>query len=165
MRHGPDIRIGIGYDAHRLTPGRPLVLGGVEIPWEKGLLGHSDADVLLHALCDALLGALGEGDLGRHFPDTDPAFRGVSSRWLLDQVMQRVREQGFRVGNVDAVVVAQAPRLSAHLPRMQARLAEALGVPPACVNLKATTTEGMGFAGREEGMAAYAVCTLMAAEE
>jgi 2-C-methyl-D-erythritol 2,4-cyclodiphosphate synthase len=152
-----DLRVGLGYDAHRLVKGRPLILGGVEIPHHLGLSGHSDADVLTHAIGDALLGAVGAGDLGRHFPDTDPVYKGISSLVLLERIMAVVRERGYRPVNVDATLVAQAPRLAPYLPRMMERLAPILGLPPADVNLKATTTEQMGFAGREEGIASYAV--------
>ena len=151
------MRVGLGYDAHRLVAGRPLVLGGVEIPHAQGLLGHSDADVLSHAIGDALLGAVGAGDLGTHFPDKDPAYEGISSLILLERIMRIVRERGFAPKNVDATIVAQAPRLAPHIPAMQANLAPILGVDPADINIKATTTEHMGFAGRGEGMAAYAV--------
>ncbi len=152
-----EVRVGLGYDAHRLVSGRKLVLGGVEIPYHLGLSGHSDADVLTHAIGDALLGAVGAGDLGSHFPDTDPAFKGISSLVLLERIMALVREKGWRPVNVDAIVVAQAPRLAPHVAQMAGRLALILGLPPESVNLKATTTEKMGFAGREEGIAAYAV--------
>ena len=152
-----DLRVGQGYDAHRLEEGRPLILGGVEIPHHLGLSGHSDADVLSHAIGDALLGAVGAGDLGTHFPDIDPAFKGISSLRLLERIMAVVREKGYEPVNVDATIVAQAPRLAPHIPRMIGRLAPVLGLAPAAVNIKATTTEKMGFAGREEGIAAYAV--------
>jgi 2-C-methyl-D-erythritol 2,4-cyclodiphosphate synthase len=151
------MRVGLGYDAHRLTAGRPLILGGVEIPHEKGLLGHSDADVLAHAIGDALLGAVGAGDLGTHFPDQDPAYKDISSLILLERIMQIVRDRGFAPVNVDATIVAQQPRLAPYIPAMQANLAPILSLAPADVNIKATTTEMMGFAGRGEGMAAYAV--------
>jgi 2-C-methyl-D-erythritol 2,4-cyclodiphosphate synthase len=151
------MRIGLGYDAHRLVAGRLLILGGVEIPYEKGLLGHSDADVLTHAIGDALLGAVGAGDLGTHFPDKDPAYKDISSRILLARIMEVVRDRGFAPVNVDATIVAQQPRLASHIPAMQANLAPILGLTPADINIKATTTEHMGFAGRGEGMAAYAV--------
>jgi 2-C-methyl-D-erythritol 2,4-cyclodiphosphate synthase len=150
------VRIGLGYDAHRLVAGRPLILGGVEIPHAQGLLGHSDADVLSHAIGDALLGAVGAGDLGTHFPDRDPAYKDISSLILLDRIMKLVRERGYQPVNVDATIVAQEPRLAPHIPAMQARLAPILGLTPAEVNIKATTTEHMGFAGRGEGIAAYA---------
>jgi 2-C-methyl-D-erythritol 2,4-cyclodiphosphate synthase len=151
------MRVGLGYDAHRLVTGRPLILGGVEIPHALGLLGHSDADVLTHAIGDALLGAVGAGDLGTHFPDKDPAYEGISSLILLERIMGIVRDHGFAPQNVDATLVAQAPRLAPHIPAMQANLAPILGLTPADVNIKATTTEHMGFTGRGEGMAAYAV--------
>jgi 2-C-methyl-D-erythritol 2,4-cyclodiphosphate synthase len=151
------MRVGLGYDAHRLVAGRPLVLGGVEIPYEKGLLGHSDADVLTHAIGDALLGAVGAGDLGTHFPDQDPAYKDISSLILLARIMEVVRDRGFTPVNVDATIVAEQPRLAPHIPAMQARLAPVLGLTPADINIKATTTEHMGFAGRGEGLAAYAV--------
>ena len=151
------MRAGLGYDAHRLAAGRPLILGGVEIPHPLGLLGHSDADVLAHAIGDALLGAVGAGDLGTHFPDKDPAFKDISSLILLERIMGIVRDRGFTPQNVDATIVAQAPRIAPHIPAMQANLAPILGLTPAEVNIKATTTEHMGFAGRGEGIAAYAV--------
>ena len=150
------MRVGLGYDAHRLVAGRPLILGGVEIPHAQGLLGHSDADVLAHAIGDALLGAVGAGDLGTHFPDKDPAFKDISSLTLLERIMRIVRDRGFQPVNVDATIVAQEPRLAPHIPLMQAKLAPILGLTPAEVNVKATTTEHMGFAGRGEGIAAYA---------
>ena len=151
------MRVGLGYDAHRLAAGRPLILGGVAIPHALGLLGHSDADVLAHAIGDALLGAVGAGDLGTHFPDNDPAYKNISSLTLLERIMHIVRDRGFQPVNVDATLVAQAPRLAPHLPLMQANLAPILGLTPADINIKATTTEHMGFTGRGEGMAAYAV--------
>jgi 2-C-methyl-D-erythritol 2,4-cyclodiphosphate synthase len=151
------VRVGLGYDAHRLVAGRPLILGGVEIPHTQGLLGHSDADVLSHAIGDAFLGAVGAGDLGTHFPDRDPAYQDISSLILLERIMAVVRDRGFQPVNVDATIVAQEPRLAPHIPAMQAKLAAVLGLTPAEVNIKATTTEHMGFAGRNEGMAAYAV--------
>ncbi len=153
-------RIGKGYDVHRLVPGRPLILGGVHIPHEKGLLGHSDADVLTHAVCDALLGAVGLGDIGVHFPDTDPAYKGADSLVLLAIVAQRIREQGYTLGNLDATVMAQQPKLSLHRLKMAENIARVLAVDPACVNIKATTTEGLGFVGREEGIAADCVVLL-----
>jgi 2-C-methyl-D-erythritol 2,4-cyclodiphosphate synthase len=151
------MRVGLGYDAHRLVAGRPLILGGVEIPYAQGLLGHSDADVLTHAIGDALLGAVGAGDLGTHFPDRDPAYQDISSLILLARIMQIVRDRGFAPVNVDATIVAEQPRLASHIPAMQANLAPILGLTPADINIKATTTEHMGFAGRGEGLAAYAV--------
>ncbi len=154
------MRIGHGYDAHRFGADRPLVLGGVVVPHDQGLIAHSDGDVLVHALCDALLGAAALGDIGRHFPDSDPAYAAIDSRILLRRVMTALRERGLRVINTDTTVVAQRPRLAAHLTAMQANLAADLGVAPEQVNVKATTTEGMGFTGRGEGIAAYAVVLL-----
>jgi 2-C-methyl-D-erythritol 2,4-cyclodiphosphate synthase len=151
------VRVGLGYDAHRLVAERPLILGGVKILHTQGLLGHSDADVLSHAIGDALLGAVGAGDLGTHFPDKDPAYKDISSLILLERIMKIVQDRGFQPVNLDATIVAQEPRLAPHIPVMQANLAPILGLTPAEVNIKATTTEHMGFAGRGEGMAAYAV--------
>ena len=151
------MRIGHGYDAHRFAEGRRLVLGGVEIPHPLGMLAHSDGDVAIHALCDALLGAAGLGDIGRHFPDSQPLYKDADSRHLLREVVARLAEQGLGVGNVDLTLVAQAPRLAPHIPLMRERLAADLGIAPGRVNVKATTTEGMGFAGRGEGIAAHAV--------
>ncbi len=155
-----ELRIGHGYDVHRLTGGRKLILGGVDIPWEEGLLGHSDADVLTHAVMDALLGAAGLGDIGKLFPDHDPAYEGISSLVLLDRVCERLREEGWQVGNVDATVVAQRPKLAPHIPQMRQNLALHMGVPPEQVNVKATTEEGLGFTGTGQGMAAHAVALL-----
>lgn len=155
------MRIGAGYDVHRLVEGRKLVLGGVDIPYEKGLLGHSDADVLIHAVADALLGAAGLGDIGTHFPDTDPSYKGISSRALLKIVVAKLSEKGFTVNNVDSIIVAQAPRLAPHVPAMKENLAQDLGIAGDRVNIKATTTEGLGPEGRGEGIASYAVCTLL----
>jgi 2-C-methyl-D-erythritol 2,4-cyclodiphosphate synthase len=154
------MRIGHGVDIHRLVPGRRLMLGGVEIPWEKGLLGHSDADVVCHALSNALLGAIGEGDIGRHFPDSDPRYKGASSLELLRAVMGLVKGKGFRVGNADLTILAERPKLAPYRDEMQRRLAAVLEVEPTAVNLKATTGEKMGFIGREEGMRAEAVVLL-----
>ncbi|MDD3581769.1 MAG: 2-C-methyl-D-erythritol 2,4-cyclodiphosphate synthase [Desulfobacca sp.] len=151
------MRVGLGYDAHRLVAGRPLILGGVEIPYHLGLRGHSDADVLSHAIGDALLGAVGAGDLGQHFPDRDPAYKGISSQVLLDKIMVLVRERGYHLINVDATVVAQAPKLKPYISQMVATLAQTLQITPEAVNIKATTTERMGFTGTGEGLAAYAV--------
>ncbi|WP_456436090.1 2-C-methyl-D-erythritol 2,4-cyclodiphosphate synthase [Thermovibrio ammonificans] len=150
-------RVGIGYDAHRLESGYRLVLGGVEIPYHKGLKGHSDADVLVHAVCDAALGAAALGDIGEHFPDTDPKYRGISSLRLLEKVAQLLRLEGFTVVNVDTVVVAQAPKLKPYKQQMAENIARALGILPSQVSVKATTTEGMGFEGRGEGISAQAV--------
>ncbi len=158
------MRVGFGYDAHQLTPGRPLTLGGVEIPHPAGLSGHSDADVLTHALGDALLGAVAAGDLGRHFPDTDPAYRGISSLVLLERIVALVRARGYEPVNVDLTVVAERPRLAPHVPKMIDNLAPILGLAPDAVSIKATSTEKMGFAGREEGMAAYAVVLVAKAD-
>ena len=154
------MRIGHGYDVHRLVEGRRLILGGVEIPYERGLLGHSDADVLTHAVMDALLGAAGLGDIGKHFPDSDPAYAGADSLVLLDRVMELLARAGYRVGNVDATILAQRPKLAAYLPTMAENLARHMGVSPAQVNVKATTEEGLGFTGAGEGMTAHAVCLL-----
>lgn len=150
-------RIGHGVDIHRLMPGRKLILGGVEIPWDKGLLGHSDADIVCHALSNALLGAIGEGDIGRHFPDSDPRYKDASSIELLRAVMMQVKTRGFRVGNADITILAERPKLAPYREEMQKRLAEVLEVEPAAVNLKAITGEKLGFIGREEGMMAEAV--------
>ena len=154
------MRIGHGYDVHRLAPGRALILGGVEIPYELGLLGHSDADVLLHAVSDALLGAAGLGDIGRHFPDTDPAYKGADSLWLLSCVVEKIHDAGYRVGNVDVTMIAQRPKLKDHIPQMQENLARTLQIEPNCVNVKATTEEHLGFTGDGSGMACHAVCLL-----
>ena len=154
------MRIGHGYDVHRLVEGRKLILGGQEIPYELGLLGHSDADVLTHAVMDALLGAAGLWDIGHAFPDTDPAYAGISSLLLLEQVMEMLHDKGLRVGNVDATILAQRPKLAAYIPAMRQALARTMGVDEAQVNVKATTEEGLGFTGRGEGMAAHAVALL-----
>ena len=146
------MRVGMGYDVHKLS--------GVKIPWEKGLLGHSDADVLIHAVMDALLGAAALGDIGKHFPDTDPAYKGISSVKLLSHVMEFLKDSGFSVGNVDAVIIAQKPKMAPHIPQMKKNLAEAMGISENRVNIKATTEEGLGFTGREEGIASQAVCLL-----
>jgi 2-C-methyl-D-erythritol 2,4-cyclodiphosphate synthase len=151
------MRIGQGYDVHRLVAGRKLVIGGVEIAYHKGLEGHSDADVLLHAICDALLGAAGLGDIGRHYPDTDASYAGADSRALLRDVAQKLREKRLRVVNVDATILAQAPRMAPHMARMIANIAADLGVEPGAINIKATTTEQLGAIGRLEGIAAQAV--------
>jgi 2-C-methyl-D-erythritol 2,4-cyclodiphosphate synthase len=157
------MRIGQGYDVHALADGRKLVIGGVTIPHDKGLAGHSDADVLLHAICDALLGAAGLGDIGAHFPDSDQQYADVDSRMLLREVARKLAAQHLRVGNLDATVVAEAPRLAPHIPRMIGNIAADLGVAPARVSIKATTTEQLGFIGRGEGIAALAVALLEAA--
>ena len=157
------MRIGIGYDVHALAAGRPLVIGGVTVPHSRGLAGHSDADVLLHAICDALLGALALGDLGMHFPDTDPRWKGADSRALLQHVMSLVRARGYAVANLDATVIAQAPKLAPFIQAMRDNVAADVGCDTSCVSIKATTTERLGFAGREEGIAAEAVVLVMAA--
>lgn len=154
------MRVGMGYDVHKLTENRDLILGGVNIPWEKGLLGHSDADVLIHAVMDALLGAAVLGDIGKHFPDTDPAYKGISSVKLLTHVMELLRQNHFSVGNVDAVIIAQKPKMAPHIPQMRKNLAQAMGVEENRINIKATTEEGLGFTGRGEGIASQAICLL-----
>ena len=159
------MRIGHGYDVHRLTEGRKLILGGVEIPWEKGLLGHSDADVLTHALMDALLGAACLGDIGQHFPDNDDRFLGADSVELLKKVCSLVAEKGYRLGNADITVIAQRPKLASYLPGMRRRLAEAMETDPDNVNIKATTEEKLGFTGEGLGIAAHAVVLLESAEK
>ena len=150
------MRIGLGYDVHQLVPDRKLWLGGVEIPHTLGLLGHSDADVLIHAICDALLGAAALGDIGKHFPDTDPAYKGIDSKILLRNVCQLLRREGYEVGNVDSIVCAQKPKISPHIATMRQTLADTMGVEVDQVSVKATTTEHLGFEGREEGISAYA---------
>ena len=154
------MRIGHGYDVHRLVTGRKLILGGVDVPYDKGLLGHSDADVLLHAIADAILGAIGEGDIGKHFPDTDPAYKGISSIKLLRHVMALAGNKGYRIVNLDATIVAQRPKLAPYIREMCANIAEALDADLDRVNVKATTTEELGFSGRGEGIASYAVVLL-----
>ncbi len=156
----PRIKTGLGLDAHAFAENRALILGGVRIPYEKGLMGHSDADVLCHAISDALLGAAGLGDIGQHFPDTDPIYFGASSIMLMQCCVEKVRQTGYAVGNVDAVVIAQEPKIGPHTEHMTHHIAQALGIEPAQVNIKATTTEHMGFTGRKEGIAAQAVCLL-----
>lgn len=155
-----NFRIGHGYDVHRLVPERDLILGGVSVPFEKGLLGHSDADVLLHAVCDALLGALALGDIGKHFPDSDPQYAGIDSRLLLSRTAELIREKGWQIGNVDATVVAQAPRLSPYIQEMRENIATVLDLPLDAINVKATTEEHLGFTGEGLGIAAHAVCLL-----
>lgn len=154
------MRVGMGYDVHKLTEDRKLILGGVEIPHTLGLLGHSDADVLLHAIMDALLGAAALGDIGKHFPDTDPAYKGISSVKLLTHVMELLRQHHFAVGNVDAVIIAQKPKMAPHIPQMRKNLVQAMGVEEDRINIKATTEEGLGFTGRGEGIASQAICLL-----
>ena len=155
------MRVGMGYDVHRLTEERKLILGGVEIPWEKGLLGHSDADVLVHAVMDALLGAAALGDIGKHFPDTDPAYKGISSILLLRHVTELLKKNGYAIGNVDATIIAQKPKMAPHILKMRENMAEAMGISVDCLNVKATTEEGLGFTGREYGIAAQAICLLV----
>ena len=154
------MRIGHGYDVHRLVPGRDLILGGVKLPYELGLDGHSDADVLLHAVSDALLGAAGLGDIGRHFPDTDPAYKGADSGELLRIVGEKIAAAGYRVGNIDVTMIAQRPKLKDHIPQMQQNIASCLGIEVSRVNVKATTEEHLGFTGDGSGMACHAVCLL-----
>ena len=154
------MRIGHGYDVHRMTTGRRLVLGGVEIPYEKGLLGHSDADAALHALCDAVLGALGEGDIGKHFPDSDPAFKDIDSLILLERTARLMKEKGYSVGNADLTIIAQAPKLAPYIPLMRKRIAAALDCDISQINVKATTEEKLGFTGSGEGVACHAVALL-----
>ena len=158
-------RIGNGYDVHRLVEGRQLILGGVEIAHTLGLDGHSDADALLHAICDALLGALGCGDIGKYFPDTDPKWKGVSSLLLLKKVGEMCQARGFFISNIDSIIAAQKPRIAPHIDAMKKNIANALGIEPTQVNVKATTTETLGYVGREEGMAAYAVVLLQKGEQ
>ncbi|HAP93931.1 MAG TPA: 2-C-methyl-D-erythritol 2,4-cyclodiphosphate synthase [Desulfotomaculum sp.] len=157
------LRVGFGYDVHRLIAGLPLVLGGINIPFEKGLKGHSDADVLVHAVMDALLGAAGAGDIGRHFPCTEPCYKGISSLLLLERVGQILSKQGLKVGNIDSVIVAQAPRLAGYFTLMERQIASVLAINESQINVKATTTEGLGFTGSGEGIAAYAVAFITAA--
>ena len=154
------MRIGYGYDVHPLGQGRKLILGGVEIPHSKGLLGHSDSDVLVHAVCDALLGAMGEGDLGRHYPSSDQKYKGISSLELLKDVTAKLKAKGYRVGNIDTVIVAQAPRLGPYLSAMQKKMAETAGIDPDLVNVKVKSGEGLDAVGHEEGMIAHAVCVI-----
>ena len=156
------MRIGQGFDVHQLVAGRRLIIGGVDIPYEKGLLGHSDADVLLHAICDALLGAAALGDIGKHFADSDAKFKNIDSRILLREVFHLVRAQGYRVANVDATIIAQAPKMAPHIGQMVAHIAADLGLERSAVNVKATTTEHLGFTGRGEGIAAQAITLLIA---
>jgi 2-C-methyl-D-erythritol 2,4-cyclodiphosphate synthase len=154
------MRIGQGYDVHKFVENRPLIIGGIHIPYESGLAGHSDADVLLHAISDALLGAVGAGDIGRRFPDTDPQYKDADSKLLLKEVWTMVRNQGYKLGNLDAVIIAQAPKMAPHIPEMARVVAELLECELSQINIKATTTERLGFTGREEGIAAQAVCLI-----
>lgn len=158
------MRIGMGYDVHRLTEGRDLILGGVKIPYEKGLLGHSDADVLLHAVMDALLGAAALGDIGKHFPDSDPAYKGISSLKLLEHVGELLEREGYTVVNIDATIIAQRPKMAPHIPVMRKNIAEVLRIEESQINIKATTEEGLGFTGSGEGISSQAVCLLFPAE-
>lgn len=151
------MRVGFGYDVHSFTPGRPLILGGIKIPYRLGLKGHSDADVLTHAICDALLGAMAHGDIGRHFPDTDPQYKNIKSTFLLKKVRLKMKERGFQPVNIDATIVAQKPKLHSFIPKMVKEIAKVIEIDQSKVNVKATTTEGLGFIGREEGIAAYAI--------
>jgi 2-C-methyl-D-erythritol 2,4-cyclodiphosphate synthase len=153
----PAYRIGMGYDVHPFVENRPLILGGITIPYRQGLAGHSDADCLVHAICDALLGAISAGDLGSHFPDSDPRYKDVESLLLLKRVTEMVEQKGFKIANIDATIVAQAPQLAPYRPRMEEKIAQTVGIEQGQVNVKATTTERLGFIGREEGIAAYAV--------
>ena len=154
------MRIGHGYDVHRLVEGRKLILGGVEIAHEKGLLGHSDADVLAHAISDALLGALAKGDIGHLFPDNDPAYEGADSLWLMSQITPIIKEAGYKISNIDSTVIAQAPKLAPHIQKMRENIAKTLNIPTDAVSIKATTEEGLGFSGKKLGIAAHAVCLL-----
>ena len=154
------LRIGHGYDVHAFADNRKCIIGGVDIPYEKGLLGHSDADVLLHAISDSLLGAAAMGDIGKHFPDTDPEFEGADSLVLLKYVVKLISERGYRVNNIDATVIAQAPKMAPHIEKMRHNIADALQVDVDCVNIKATTEEKLGFTGRKEGISAHCVCLL-----
>jgi len=156
------MRIGHGYDVHRLVADRKLIMGGVDIPWDKGLLGHSDADVLLHAIADAILGAIGEGDIGKHFPDTDAAYKGADSLKLLAHVIALAAARGYRLGNLDATIIAQQPKMAPHIPAMRENIARVLNATREQVNVKATTEEGLGFSGRGEGISAHAVVLMLA---
>lgn len=155
------MRIGQGYDVHQLVEGRPLIIGGIEIPHEKGLLGHSDADVLLHTVADAVLGAIAEGDIGKHFPDTDPAYKGADSAKLLSHVWELVKQKGYKLGNIDCTIIAQRPKMAPYIPEMRQRISELLEADLDQVNVKATTTEKLGFCGREEGIASQATVLLV----
>ena len=154
------MRVGMGYDVHKLTENSDLILGGVKIPWEKGLLGHSDADVLIHAVMDALLGAAALGDIGKHFPDTDPKYNGISIVKLLIHVSELLKEHGYEVGNIDATIIAQKPKMAPHIPQMRKNMADTLGIPESKINVKATTEEGLGFTGSGEGISSQAICLL-----
>ena len=158
------MRVGMGYDVHRLVEERELILGGVKIPWEKGLLGHSDADVLIHAVMDALLGAAALGDIGKHFPDSDPAYKGISSVLLLEHVSGLLQDNGFSISNIDATIIAQKPKMAPHIPQMRENIAKALVIELSRINIKATTEEGLGFTGIGEGIASQAICLLYTTE-
>lgn len=159
------MRVGIGYDVHRLVEGRKLILGGVEVPFEKGLLGHSDADVLIHAIMDSILGALGLGDIGKHFPDTDDQYKDISSLILLQRVYKLMKSQNYTIGNIDAIIVAQRPKLAPYIGAMEEKIASVLKISKEKVNIKATTTEMLGFEGRGEGISAYSTCLIVPCEE
>lgn len=159
------MRIGQGFDVHQLVDGRPCIIGGIEVPYEKGLLGHSDADVLLHAITDAILGALGKGDIGSHFPDTDPQYLNVDSKFLLKQVWEMAKDQGYLLGNLDATIIAQRPKMAPYIPAMRTQIAQLLQSDEENINVKATTTEKLGFTGRGEGIASMAVVLLTARTE
>lgn len=159
-REGKQMRVGMGYDVHKLVEGRDLIIGGVQIPHTLGLLGHSDADVLLHAIMDALLGAAGLGDIGKHFPDTDPQYKGISSIKLLTHVAKLIEEKGYVVENIDATIIAQKPKMRPHIEQMEKNIADALGISTDQINVKATTEEGLGFTGTEEGISSQAICAL-----
>ena len=154
------MRIGQSIDIHQLVEGRKLILGGVEIPYEKGLKGHSDADVLLHAIIESIIGALGEGDIGKHFPDTDERYKGISSMILLEETYKLMNEKGYKIGNVDAIIMTEQPKMAPHIPQMRANMAKAMGINESQLNIKATTEEKLGFTGREEGIASQAICLL-----
>lgn len=154
------MRIGHGYDVHKLSQNRKLIIGGVEIPFEAGLLGHSDADVLLHAVCDSLLGAAALGDIGKHFPDTDPAYKNINSLFLLKKVGELISEGGYKICNIDATIIAQSPKMSPYIQKMRENIAEALNIDVSLVSVKATTEEGLGFSGRKEGISAHSVCLI-----
>lgn len=158
---GKMFRTGFGYDVHRLVKGRPLIIGGIKIPYAFGLEGHSDADVLIHALMDGILGAMGRGDIGGHFPDNDPAYKGIDSTLLLKRVMELVKQDGYSINNVDTTIVAQSPKIAPFIETMREKLSQILEISPCMINIKATTTEGMGFCGRGEGIAAYSVVTIV----
>lgn len=155
------MRIGIGYDVHKLVKNRKLIIGGVNIPYDKGLLGHSDADVLVHAIMDSILGALGQGDIGKHFPDTDDAYKDISSMVLLERVYKILLKSGYKIGNIDCIIVAQKPKMASYIEEMKNNISKILNTSSKNINIKATTTEQLGFEGREEGIAAYSVCLLL----